>query len=122
MQRLVGALVLAAALACSGSGAKGPGKNDGGGNTTPPPTGPGADKRCDAIRDRVRELYAAAAAEDIDADVDIVLADCRAQPDTVIACVRRVSTAAELSASCLLPLDDEGRVEGKQFGKRQPGQ
>jgi hypothetical protein len=113
MLRLVGAFVLAATLACSGSGATRPGKNDGGGNTPP---APGADRRCDAIRDRVRTLYAAGAAEDIDADVDIVLADCRAQPDTVIPCVGKVQTAAELTATCLLPLDENGRVEGKQFG------
>ena len=108
-----------------GGGGGGEGGGGGGGGGEPRPTDP----RCEAIRPRVRSLYEAAhraapqkpepelAADLLAADVDMVVADCAADPDRVAPCAERVSDAAELEQTCLIPLDDEGAVDGDRFSR-----
>src|SRR5688500_1624044 len=108
-----------------GPGAGGGGGGGGGGGEQPPATDP----RCETIRPRVRSLYEAAlkaapqkpepelAADLLEADVAMVVADCVASPDRVAPCAERVSDAAELERTCLVPLDDEGAVDGDRFSR-----
>ena len=131
-------MVLATALtlaACSAGGRGGGGGDDpggggggsgGGGGGQQPPA---ADPRCEAIRPRVRSLYEAAqkaapqkpepdlAADLLEADVAMVVADCAADPDRVAPCAERAADADELERTCLIPLDDEGAVDGDRFAQ-----
>ncbi len=131
-------MVLTALLcltACSagghgGGGAEGPGGGGGGGGDGDGETeGPAVDPRCEAIRPRVRSLYQAAqasapqkpepalAADLLDADVAMVVADCAIDPERVAPCAERAADAAEIERTCLIPLDDEGAVDGDRFSK-----
>lgn len=128
---LVAAFLSLAACSAGGRGGEGSGAGgtggggggEGGGGDAPPD----ADPRCEAIRPRVRSLYEAAqraapqkpepalAADLLDADVSMVIADCAADPDRVAPCAERAADAAELERTCLIPLDDEGAVDGDRF-------
>lgn len=110
--------VLAGAGCTNKSGPKGPGGGDGG--------DPVAIKRCDGLQDRVKRLYEQAmtdekpelAADLLEADVAMVMTDCRDQPSRVAPCVEKAQSAADIERDCLIPLDDEGTVEGKKFGSK----
>ncbi len=107
-----------ACLGCPRAGTKGSSQGDGG---DAPPSSDG----CEQIRLRVRMLYtknlapgesAELASDLLQANVDMVLADCRASPERVLPCVKSAAQVAQLERDCLIPLDDEGTVEGKRFG------
>jgi len=80
--------------------------------------------QCQSIRDKVRSMYQRAQREsdpDMDrplsedllaANVTMVMNDCEAQPDRVVPCVDRAGGAAEIESDCLIPLDEEGAVDG----------
>jgi hypothetical protein len=87
---------------------------------------------CGALRVRVESLYREEAekngpseqsqearariAEEIADNVDMALVDCRAHPARVRPCLEAAVSAAQLQRDCLIPLDDEGAVEGRMFG------
>ena len=85
-------------------------------------------RRCDALRDRVRDLYADAdkpatddgkrelAADILAANVEMVMTDCAEQPSRLVPCIEQAGSSADIERDCLIPLDDEGTVEGKKFG------
>jgi hypothetical protein len=83
-------------------------------NKPPPP--PPVGTTCDSLRPKLEQLYRAEAqqkepkrVEEAVADnTQMVLNDCAKQPGRVIACVDRARTLAEIEASCVVPLDDEG--------------
>ena len=111
-------LLAAAAAACSpGGSARTAGDDSGGG---PPPAD--LDPRCAKVQPRVRALYQKApgaadkdpalAADLLAANVTMVMNDCRADPARVAPCAERVADVAELERTCLIPLDDEGAVDG----------
>jgi hypothetical protein len=125
-----GALALAigaggGACACNGSGnGKGTtGKGNGDGNVKKPPVS----AVCDKQRDKVEKLYRgaitetdpkkrAAAEAAVPDNVQMIMNDCRTDPKRFGPCLERVTTVADMEKSCIIPLDDEGRVEGKMFG------
>ena len=45
----------------------------------------------------------------------MVMNDCSAEPDRVAPCAERAANAAELERTCLIPLDDEGAVDGDRL-------
>jgi hypothetical protein len=113
-------LVALAAVACSDK------TRSGGGGVVPP--GPEA---CAELEDRVEELYRADMAAALAAgepevqakereilgdNVEMVLVDCRAQPARSVPCIEAAASVAQLERDCLIPLDDEGTVEGKALG------
>jgi len=116
-------LLAAAASACSpGGSARTAGDDSGGG-----PAAADLDPRCAKVQPRVRSLYQKAQdpAADKDkaladdllaANVTMVMNDCRADPARVAPCAERVADAAELERTCLIPLDDEGAVDGDPLG------
>jgi hypothetical protein len=119
-------------LACSQGGSPHPkdGEEPGGGTGTASgePEAP-LDPRCAKLRSRVEELYQKARdpAADKDkaladdllaANVTMVMNDCRADPDRVAPCAERAADAAELEKTCLIPLDDEGAVDGDKLKGR----
>jgi hypothetical protein len=71
---------------------------------------------CDSVRGKVEQLYRAEARTREPARVDeavadntaMVMTDCAKAPARVTACITAASTATELEARCLAPLDDEG--------------
>jgi hypothetical protein len=107
-----------------GSGARG---GSGGGGRAQAQAPAEADPRCEAIRPRVRSLYLAAqaaapekpepalAADLLEADVAMVVADCAVDPDRVAPCAERAPDAAAIEQTCLIPLDDEGAVDGDRL-------
>lgn len=115
------ALLLAAAAACSQGGSPRPKGDDSGGG----PPAPELDPRCARVQPRVRALYQKAQpadgkdpalAEDLlAANVTMVMNDCRAEPERVAPCAERAPDAAELERTCLIPLDDEGAVDGDRL-------
>jgi hypothetical protein len=99
------------------------------GSRTPPAASQGsaagssaAGGPCEAMRGRVEELYRAEAqakepsrAHDAVADnTAMVMTDCAQAPDKVAACLRAATTAADLEARCLAPIDDDG-TEGDKL-------
>lgn len=87
--------------------------------------------RCAAEADRIRAIYRREPArpgetEDerspelardlLESNVEMVLADCETDPDRIVACIRRAESVTELEGECVIPLDDEGMVEQRQFG------
>lgn len=116
------ALLLAAAAACSQGGSQRPKGDDSGGGTEPADLDP----RCAKVQPRVRSLYQKAAdpaagkdqalADDLlAANLTMVMNDCRADPERVAPCAERAADAAELERTCLIPLDDEGAVDGDKL-------
>jgi hypothetical protein len=117
-------LALVVAAACSAGGAPRPTGGDSG-RRSAPPAADALDPRCEKVRPRVEALYRRAgtpaadkkqdadlAADLLAADVAMVMNDCRADPDRVAPCAERAADAAELERACLIPLDDEGAVDG----------
>jgi hypothetical protein len=112
-------LVLVFLLACSSKQGT-PTNGSGIGSSEPPLTG------CDAAKKKVGELYRAEATankekperveESISDNTAMVMNECRVQPDKVIGCINRVSSASELEKQCLAQLDDEGS-EGEALRK-----
>jgi hypothetical protein len=117
------ALLLAAA-ACSQGGSARPTADDSGGGGPAPAD---LDPRCAKVEPHVRALYLKArdpSTEDraladdlLAANVAMVMNDCRADPQRVAPCAERAADAAELERSCLIPLDDEGAVDGDRLLK-----
>lgn len=66
-------------------------------------------------RDPVADKDKALADDLLAANVTMVMNDCRADPDRVAPCAERAADAAELERSCLIPLDDEGAVDGDKL-------
>jgi hypothetical protein len=105
-----------AACACKGSGSGGTGPGTGAG----PGTGVVDASACDGQAGHVRDLYQALAgrtdltAVEIDDNVAMVMAECKAAPARVVPCLTKVTAVAPLEATCLAPLDDEGR-DGQVF-------
>jgi hypothetical protein len=119
-------------LACSPGGGTPPqkgGEDSTGGTTTSSGERPAAlDPRCVKVRPRVEALYQQARDPSADKDKDKALADdllaanvtmvmndCRAEPERVASCAERATDAAELERTCLIPLDDEGAVDGDKL-------
>jgi len=115
-------MALALVLACLGC----PGKSK-----NKPPTardGAGAADPCAALASKVEGLYRGAseapttdagvqlANELVAANVHMVLKDCRTDPATFVPCLSKAKSTADIESECLIPLDDEGRVEGRTFG------
>ncbi len=81
---------------------------------------------CASIAPKIRGLYKEAAltesvAEDladeyVEANLHMVLKDCNANPNRVLPCLNSVANLSDLEANCLIPLDEEGMVEGEHFG------
>lgn len=129
VRKVVTMALVALSLAACNCGAKSGGGqvgNGGGGD-------PGA---CDAHADRVQKLYARAAAaaatpdekpeaatlrgQEVADNTAMVLADCRKMPDRFAPCLARAASVEQMERDCLVPLDDEGKVEGSYFRQRSP--
>lgn len=115
------ALVIAAALALCAPGCK-RGSDPGGGKASG--TGGVIAGPCAEVAGAVRELYRSEStgnpeldADVLEANVHMVLADCSSDPDRFAPCIRRAGSVAALERDCLIPLDDEGASEGRQFGQ-----
>lgn len=117
MRGIIVAGLFATACACP---AKQTGGTTGGsaGSATVPATA------CESVRPKIERLYRAEAQATEPSRVDeavadnttMVMNDCTRAPGKVAPCVERVTTVAELEASCLSPLDDEGS-EGEALRK-----
>lgn len=113
-------VLLAAGCGCKGrSTTTGPGPGTGSGSGTG--SVPGGDPaRCATIAGHVEELYRASAERtkltdgEIADNVAMVLGECQAAPDRVIACATKATAVAQLEGQCLPALDDEGS-EGERF-------
>lgn len=107
-------MIAALALAtCKG----GPGNGHAGGNP-----GSGISPECSDVAETVRGLYRSEStgnpeldADVLEANVHMVLSDCSTDPPRFTACIRRAGSVAELERDCVIPLDDEGNVEGRRF-------
>ncbi len=86
---------------------------------------------CDALRERVHGLYAAAPApadespeaaalrqQEVADNTEMVMVDCRRDPARVAPCAEKAPSVAALERDCLLPLDDDGKAEGDYFRAR----
>jgi hypothetical protein len=120
MKVFVLAALVCVGCACKGSssgGGTGPGTGSGSGSGKPVVGDPAT---CDAIEAHVEDLYRAAAERtkmtdgEVADNVAMVLRDCKAAPDRVVACVKKATAVAQLESQCLAPLDDQGS-EGEQF-------
>jgi hypothetical protein len=49
----------------------------------------------------------------------MVLTDCRGDPARFAPCLRAAVSVPQMERDCLVPLDDEGKVEGQAFGKNR---
>ena len=95
------------------------------------PSGPGVggaddggSARCEALGTRVADLYRGEtpadtnpelAAELVEANTHMVISDCSANPARAIPCIESSRTVQSLESNCVIPLDDEGTVEGAAF-------
>jgi hypothetical protein len=131
---LLGAALLAL-LVASGACACKSGSKTGGGTAGPGNGSDTADKgdpaECEKARDKVRSFYekeAAATAKPDDSEkvralrsqivednTEMVMIDCRARPARFAPCLQRATSVEQMERECLIPLDDEGKVEGKAF-------
>lgn len=86
--------------------------------------------RCAGEAAHVRALYRGAPAPEgakkttpalekelLEANVEMVLNDCETDPDRFVPCIERAESAATLESRCVIPLDDEGLVEQREFGR-----
>jgi hypothetical protein len=118
---------LLAALVCVGCACKGSSSGGGTGPGTGTGSGSGSAKpvvgdpaTCETIAAHVEDLYRASAERtqmtdgEVADNVAMVLRDCKAAPDRVVACVTKATAVAQLESQCLAPLDDQGS-EGEQF-------
>lgn len=82
-------------------------------------------RTCQAMHSKVEGLYQKEAdregiapnlrSEFVEANLHMVMRDCRQRPALGYACLQRSRSVAELEADCLIFLDDEGTVEGFRF-------
>lgn len=99
--------------------------------TSTPSTTLGAEDEpvtCESMRGHVQAIYREASqsegvaanlsSEFVSANVHMVMADCVEAPERVRTCVRDARSARQIESECLLPLDDEGTVEGQRFARR----
>lgn len=84
---------------------------------------------CAELAGAVRDLYRTETtgnpeldAEVLEANVHMVLADCSTDPERFAPCIRRARSIPLLERDCLIPLDDDGTVEGRRFGGGGPPQ
>jgi hypothetical protein len=109
------ALVVAVVL-CGCGNAPPVAPSGGAGPAAAAPSGPPTGTTCDGARGKVEQLYRAAArdkeparvAELVADNTAMVMHDCATAPDRTAACIAAATTASELEARCLVPLDDEG--------------
>ena len=105
-----------------------------GGKTNVPPAAPADQTQadCDRLRPRVSALYEEQAraeaspddseetralrAEIVEDNTHRVMVDCKTDPARFAPCIEDAASAAQMERECLIPLDDEGTVEGKVFG------
>ncbi len=86
---------------------------------------------CDAVRPAVEALYqkelvdpASDAAKQevarqaVEDNTDMVMNDCRTAPGRFAPCLKAAVSVQQMERDCVIPLDDAGRVEGKEFGGR----
>lgn len=114
------ALVTATCLAAATSAACA--SNSGGTSEPVAGDGPG----CDRYRHKLERLYRLEdtgdqtgrelRAEIVDANVHMVLGDCRRQPARVMACLETADTIEIIESRCVIPLDDRGETEARQLG------
>jgi hypothetical protein len=121
-------LLVVALLACGNRAPHGPGGAGGSAGSGTGSAGGSASvatgTACDAVRDRIAGLYRSQLRDRDPARIDeavadnttMVLNDCVKAPERAVACITAASTAAELEARCLEPLDDEG-TEGDQLAR-----
>ncbi len=116
MKRLLSLVVVTiVACACPSKSTKtGAGSNAGsagsGSSVTPPATG------CEGARAKVEGLYRAEAQvrepkrvlEAVADNTSMVMAECAKDPAKVSACIANAATVADLEATCMPKLDDEG--------------
>lgn len=79
---------------------------------------------CDALKAKVEGLYRKSAkseevsinlqSEYISANLHMVMKDCQ-RDAAVLPCLQRSKSVAEIESNCLLPLDDQGNAEAKEF-------
>lgn len=87
--------------------------------------GKAEDAACEAQRNHLVVLYSAAAdsesvsenlrVEFVESLVHMVMKDCQHSPRQVASCLGQAQSAKDLESLCLLPIDDEGQAEGRQF-------
>ena len=106
-----------AACACKGGSQSptGPGSGTGSGSNT------GGDPAlCDGQRAHLESLYQAeaertkATPSEVADNVAMVMAECKAAPAKIVACVQRATAVAVIERDCLPALDDQGS-EGDRF-------
>jgi hypothetical protein len=109
--------------ACPSKQATGPGvgsqQGSGGGSDSAPVLANA--KTCDDVRGKVESLYRAEAATKEPKRVEgavadntaMAMTDCAKDPTTVVPCLAKAPSVAELEKQCLVPLDDEG-TEGER--------
>jgi hypothetical protein len=122
LARRVPAIAAAVALAC-GPKAAAPG-GDGSAHGPASGTGTAAGTGCAAVRGKIEQLYRTEATgrepsrvnEAVADNTAMAMADCAKDPARFTACIAAVTTAAELDARCLLPIDDEG-TEGDKLAR-----
>tara|TARA_R110002096_G_scaffold77896_1_gene183104 strand:+ start:1119 stop:1475 length:357 start_codon:yes stop_codon:yes gene_type:complete len=83
---------------------------------------------CEPALAKARVLYAQAAIDEglapnlhadfIEANTHMVMVDCQASPDSLLACVAAATTVEALEGSCLAPIDEAGEVEGRYFSTK----
>ncbi len=83
---------------------------------------------CEPAAEKAAILYKQAAfdeglapnlhADFTEANVHMVMVDCRANPEAVVRCVSKATSVAQLESRCLAPLDDAGEAEGRYFSTR----
>ena len=90
----------------------------------------GTTSDCDAQRTHVESLYRAelangrdatgqaARAQEVADNVDMVLRDCQTAAQRFAPCLQAAVSVAQMERDCLIPLDDQGTVEGRAFGQR----
>jgi hypothetical protein len=86
-------------------------------------------RSCEGMQSKVEGLYEAEAiktevppnrrSEFISANTHMVLSDCRLSPAESYSCLQHATTVAQMEHDCLVFLDDEGTVEGFQFGSQR---
>lgn len=88
-----------------------------------------ATSTCTAARAHVESLYRAESGKsgdqaDIEESVadntDMMLEDCRRDPKRFAPCLQAAVSVQQMERDCLIPLDDEGSVEGRTFNRNNP--
>jgi hypothetical protein len=124
LARIVPAVPILVALACGPGKPVAPPGGDGSAHDTACCTTAGTATACAAVRGKIEQLYRTEATareparvnEAVADNTAMAMADCARDPAKVSACITAVTTAAELDARCLLPIDDEG-TEGDKLAR-----